>query len=212
MDIDKPDLDIASVATKATKRSNIIRAMTANDVVFWGADAFISVALALFVVTYINDATVLNVGLALMIHRIVNALTSIPIGRFFDKHKGFLDEVTALSIACFAAGSIYFILSFCTEIWQLYTAMLFLGFSTAVNMSSWRIIFYGHVNQEQMGQTLGVYQMLFSFGIGLFLAIGGFAGDRFGYDKVLMCGGLLMMSGSVLPLMIRSYFVDKHSH
>lgn len=210
MEIERNELNSAGLAvSKLSKRSSIVRTLTGNDIIFWGADAFISVALALFVVTFIEGATILHVGLALMVHRVVNSVASVPVGRFFDRHKGYIDEIMGLTIACFASGVFYILLSFSTQIWQLYLVMLCLGICTAVNLSSWRIIFYSHINQEQIGQTLGVYQMLFSLGIGLFLAIGGFTGERYGYDKVLLCGGLLMMAGSTLPLLIKNYFIDE---
>ncbi len=189
-----------------SKRSQVVKTLTANDVIFWGADAFISVALALFVVTYIEGATILNVGIALMIHRVVGALAAVPIGRWFDTHRGFLDEVRGLSLACLAAGFCYIILSFATAIWQLYIIMFFLGIFSMVNLAAWRILFYNNVGKKQFGQTIGVYQMLFSLGIGLFLAVGGFAGDRYGYNTVLLFGGVIMIFGSLLPLLIRGYF------
>jgi len=187
-------------------RTYIIRTLTANDVAFWGADAFVSVALALFVVSFIEGATILNVGVALMIHRVVGAFAAIPIGRWFDKHKGHLDEVWGLSIACMLGGFTYVLLSFSTAVWQLYVAMFFLGIFAVVNLASWRILFYSNVDSDQFGQTVGIYQTMYSFGIGLFLVIGGFTGERFGYDTVLLVGGLLMVFGSTLPLLIRGYF------
>jgi MFS family permease len=192
-----------------TKRSQVVKILTANDIIVWGSDAFISVALALFVVTYIEGATILNVGIGLMIHRVVGALAAIPIGRWFDTHKGYLDEVRGLSFACLVSGFSYITLSFATEIWQFYLIMFFLGFSAMVNLASWRILFYNNIGKKQFGQTLGVYQMLFSLGIGLFLAVGGFAGDRYGYDTVLLFGGVMMTFGSLLPLLIEGYFEPK---
>lgn len=209
METQKNQLNTAVAAIPSnSKQSNVIRTLTANDVIFWGADAFISVALALFVVTFIEGATVLNVGVALMIYRVVNALSSVPIGRFFDRNKGYLDEVTGLSFACFFAGVAYILLSFSTAIWQLYVVMFCLGITSAINLTSWRILFYKHIDNEQFGQTLGLYQMLYSLGIGLFLVVGGFAGENFGYDRVLLFGGLTMFVGSTLPFLIRSYFDD----
>jgi len=206
MEVEKNELNLASRDLSAVyKRTNIIKILTANDVTVWGADAFISVALALFVVSYIEGATVLNVGVALMIHRVVGAMASVPIGRWFDKHKGYIDEVYGLALACMAAGFMYILLSFSTQIWQLYVAMFFLGIITVTNFASWRILFYSNIEKGQLGQTVGVYQMLYSFGIGLFLAVGGFAGEKFGYQFVLMMGGVVMVFGSLLPLMIRGY-------
>lgn len=193
----------------ATRRSYIVKTLTANDIIFWGADAFILVALALFVVTNIESATVLNVGVAYMIYRVAGAITSLGVGRFFDKNKGYVDEVLGLSLACLSAGFAYVLLSFSTSIWQLYVIMMFLGVFATVNLTSWRILFYGHILKSRFGSTLGMYQMLFSLGIGLFMALGGFVGERYGYDRVLLLGGLMMIVGSSLPLLIRDYFVKK---
>lgn len=204
------DLDKAGIeSANNSKDASIIRTLTANDIAFWGADAFISVALALFVVSTIEGATVLNVGIALMIHRVTGSLLAVPIGRFFDKHKGYLDEVWGLWLACFLAGLIYMALSFSTAIWQLYLAMFLLGGTSILNLTSWRILFYNSIDKERFGQTTGVYQMLFSFGIGLALVVGGFAGDRFGYQSVLLIGGMVMAAGSFLPLMLRGYIEEK---
>jgi len=207
MEIEKNELNSSGVGIAAvSRRSAIIKTLTASDITYWGADAFISVALALFVVAFIEGATILNVGIALMLYRVVGAISAIPIGRLFDHHRGYLDEVWGLSIACFFGGVVYILLSFSSSVWQLYLAMFFLGIIATVNLASWRILFYSNIDKGRLGQTVGVYQMLYSLGIGLFLAIGGFAGERFGYDKVLLFGGLLMIFGSTLPLLIRSYF------
>lgn len=207
MEVSKNELNAGGAGMSAmSRRSNIVNTLTANDIVFWGADSFILVSLALFVVTFIEGATVFHFGIALMIHRVVGALAAIPVGRLFDRNKGYLDEVWGLSLACLLAGFVYIWLSFSTTIWQLYLAMLLLGITSTVNLTSWRILFYGNIGKKQFGQTVGVYQTLFSLGIGIFLAIGGFAGERFGYEKVLMFGGFLMVFGSTFPLLIRGYF------
>lgn len=208
MEIERNEMNVAGLGVNTgDKRSSIIKTLTANDVSFWGADALIMVVLALFIVSFVKDATVLHVGIAFTINRAVGALAAIPLGRWFDAHKGYLDEVTALAGACLATGSLYVVLSFVTHVWQLYVIMFFLGIAYAINLSAWRILFYSHVHKEEFGQTVGVYQTAYSLGIALFMAIGGFAGERFGYDKVLLIGGLLMMGGSSLPLLIRTYFM-----
>lgn len=209
MELEKSQIEASKLTETNSRRSHIVKTLTANDVLFWGADAFIYVALALFVTSYVEGATILNVGIGLMIHRVTGALASVPIGRWFDRNKGYADEVLGLSLACLGAGFVYFLLSFSSQIWQFYLAMFCLGLLSVINLSSWRILFYSHIESGQLGQTIGVYQMMFSLGIGLFMAVAGFTGERFGYDKVLMIGGLIMMVGSSLPLLIRDYFVKK---
>lgn len=210
MEIDRNEMNVAGLGVAPVdKRSTIIRILTANDVTFWGADALITVVLALFIVSSIKDATVLNVGVAFMINRAIGALAAIPLGRWFDKHKGYLDEVTAVAIACFLTGALYLTLSFVVYVWQLYVVMFFLGISYAVDLSAWRILFYSHIHKDGFGQTIGMYQTIYSLGIALFMVLGGFAGERLGYDNVLRIGGLLMVVGSSLPLLIRTYVRSK---
>ncbi len=188
-----------------SKQNSLIKALTANDIIVWGGDAFIGVVLALFVVDFIDGATALHVGLALMILRVTNAVAAIPLGRFFDEHKGYRDEVWGLTIATFMYGVLYLLLGFSSHIWQLYTIMFFFGIARTLDISSWRILFYGHIDKSHFGQVTGMYQTLFSFGIGLCMSLGGFAGDYFGYDKVLIFGGLFIMMGSFLPPLIKGY-------
>lgn len=210
MEIDRNELNSAGLGVVTSgKRNNIIQTLTANDVSFWGADALITVSLALFIVSSIHGATVLHVGIALTINRAVGALAAIPLGRWFDKQKGYLDEVNALAAACFVTGSLYILLSFATHVWQLYTVMFFLGISYAIDLCAWRILFYNHVHKDGFGQTVGVYQTIYSLGIALFMALGGFVGERLGYHNVLLIGGSLMGVGSILPLLIRAYFKEK---
>lgn len=188
-----------------SKRNSLIKALTANDIMFWGGDAFIGVILALFVVNFIDGATATHLGIAFMIQRVTNALVAIPIGRYFDSHKGYLDEVWGLTIASFFYGLVYVLLGFSTAIWQLYLAMFAFGVVRTIDLSSWRILFYGHISRGQVGEATGMYQTLFSFGLGLCMSLGGFAGERFGYNTVLIVGGLFIMAASFLPPLVKNY-------
>lgn len=192
-----------------SQRGKILRAMTLTDISFWGTHAFIGIVLILYVLQFIEGGSATHLGLAFLVFSAVSAMFSIPIGRFFDKHKGYIDELWGLVFANLATGFTYVLLSFSTQLWQLYSIMLVLGFLYVLNLTSWRILFYNNIKKEEYGETIGVYQSLFSIAEGLALALGGFFGDTFGFDNVIFYGGIVIMLGSIIPLYVKSFVLEE---
>lgn len=194
-----------------TRRGKILRILTASDVTFWGTDAFISAIFILFAVQFIPGGSATHIGLAFLGNRLVNALSSIPIGNVFDRYKGQLDEIWSLTLVNFLTGFLYIGLSFATSLWQLYVAMLLLGFFSAVNLAAWRVVFYGNISKNEYGQTVGVYQTFISIAQGIALALGGWLGDTVGFDKAVLLGGVVIASGSFLLFSIMHFFKKPRS-
>lgn len=192
-----------------SKRGKLLRAMTLTDISFWGTHSFISVILILYVLQFIEGGSATHLGLAFLVFKATSAVFSIPIGRFFDKHKGHIDELWGLVFANFSTGIIYILLSFSTQLWQLYTSLFILGFLYVLNLTSWRVLFYNNIKKEEYGETVGAYQAVYSIGEGLALALGGFFGDTFGFDKVVLIGGIVIMFGSFIPLYVKAFVSSK---
>lgn len=187
-------------------RGKVLRAMTLNDITYWGADAFIVVIFALYVVNFIEGGSATHVGFAFFVYNLMRALLSIPVGQFFDRHRGYVDEVWGLAITSFAAGSVYMLLSQASQLWHLYAAMLALGFISAVNLTSWKVLFYNNIEKKEYGQTVGIYQTAVAVAYSLAAALGGIVGDRFGFDIVILLGGIVMFIGGFVPLTMNRYF------
>lgn len=192
-----------------SSRGRLLRALTLNDLSYWATNSFIGVVLILYVLQFIGGASATHFGLAFLVYKAVGAVLSIPVGRFYDKHKGYIDEVWGLAISSFGAGGIYIALSFATELWHLYVAMAFLGFVAIININSWRTLFYNNISKDEYSETVGTYQAIQSFGEGLALALGGFFGDAFGFDTVVFYGGIIIMLGGFIPLSIKYIFSPK---
>lgn len=180
--------------------------MTFSDISFWGARSFISVIIALFVIEFIDGGSATHVGLSSMAYSAVSALLSIPVGRFFDKHKGYIDEVWGLAFASAMTGIVYIWMSFATDLWQLYISMILLGILSVVNTTSWRVLFFNNVGKREYGETVGIYQTFMSVGEGMALALGGIAGDVFGFEKVVFWGGVVIFAGALIPIGIKHLF------
>ncbi len=189
-------------------RGKIIRTLTLSDLSFWAVDAFVAVILVLFVIQFIDGGSATHAGLAFLAYKGVAALLSIPIGRFFDTHKGHIDEVWGLATASFVYGGAYMLLAFATELWQLYTVMVVMGCMSTVNLLSWRTLFYNSIHKGSYTETVGTYQTVVFLGQGVALAMGGIVGDTFGFNTVVFYGGLIITLGGFLPLSIR-YFIPK---
>jgi MFS family permease len=194
---------------KDSSKGRVLRAMTLSDISYWGADAFIGVIIVLFAIQFIHGGSATHVGLAYFLYRAVAAIASIPIGRFYDKHPGYLDEVWGLASASFLAGAVYIGLSFSTELWQLYLAMFLLGLTNVMDLLSWSKLFYHNIEKKDYGQTVGVYRAILSICQGAAVALGGLVGDSLGFDKVVFFGGIVVAFGAFFPLSIRYVFVKK---
>jgi len=190
-------------------RGKVLRTMTLNDISYWASSAFINVVLILFVLEFIDGGSATHLGLAFLVYKGVQAALSVPVGRFFDTHCGYRDELWGLAFASFATGALYVALSFATDLWHLYVAMIALGVLSTINISSWRILFYNNVEKETYGETVGIYQSIMSIGEGVAIALGGFFGDTFGFDTVVFYGGIVIALGGLLPFGVRCFVSSK---
>lgn len=186
-----------------TKFSHIAEILTLNDVLYWGGDIFASVVLALFITQYIDGAAASSVGIAYMIYRLTSALTTAQIGRMFDSHKGFMDEIIALFFASFIAGISYIVLSFATQLWHLYLAMGVLGICRSFDINSWKIIFYSHLEAKTKGRTIGTYDAIYGVTAGAIAALAGFVGEIHGFRIVILIAGLIVFVSSFPILSLR---------
>lgn len=175
-----------------------------NDVLFWGGDAFASVILALFVIQYIEGATASSVGIAYMIYRLASALTTVQIGKMFDKYKGYKDEIWALFITGIVAGVTYIALSTANQLWHLFLAMGMLGICRSFDINSWKLLFYSHLESKAKGRAMGTYDAIYSIAIGAIVALAGFIGEIHGFRIVILVAGLIIMVSSFPVLSLRS--------
>lgn len=183
--------------------NKVIRTLTVNDIAYWGAFDMIMVVLALFVVEHVDNASAADVGIALLIYKVSSTISSIPIGTELDSIPGLRDENLGLTLAGFINGTIFILMSFVTQKWQLYLLMVFFGISVSLNLNSWRTLFNKWVDKKKTGTTFGIYQTFYALGTGMMAAIAGFVGAEFGFRVVLVLAGIVAYIGATVPLFIR---------
>lgn len=191
------------------ERSNVLSALTFNDAAYWGADLFVATTFALFVTQNIEGGTAIHVGIIYGLYRIVRALLALPIGRFFDRHRGYLDELWALAFSGLLVGSVYLVLFSATQLWQVYLCMIFIAVGHAMNIGSWTIIFYASMEQNQQGEVIGVYQTVMQIIYGMSAILAGFFGETYGFEWTMFIAGFLTILSGIAPLTVRSFFSKK---
>ena len=184
-------------------KGKILRNLSFNDFTFWGTDSLVSVIYTLFVIDHIDGGSATIAGISFMISRFAGLLFTIPIGNLFDRIKGQADEIDGLIISNLLCGIAYIGLSYANAIWHLYLAMFIIGVARSIDVTAWRILFYSNIKKNKYGETLGIYQTLMSLTMGMAVAMGGLIGDAFGYQIVMLTGGIMLLAGGLLPLMIR---------
>ena len=186
-----------------SKYSHISEVLTLNDVLYWGGDSFISVIMALFVTQYIEGGSASHIGISWMIYRLIAAVTTVPVGKFLDKHRGYIDEIWSLFAVSILAGFTYIGLSFATQIWHLYLGMGLLGIFRSFDINAWKILFYSHLEKRTQGRAIGTYDAVYSIVIGSLYALAGFMGDAYGFRTVVILGGMLIIAGGFPVLTLR---------
>jgi MFS family permease len=184
--------------------NKVIRTLTIHDVLYWGGYDMMQVIFALFVVNQIEGGSPGDVGLAIFLYRFSSTLFSIPIGSTFDKLPGLKDEDVALVTASILTGVVYLALAASTQLWHLFGLMLVLGVARAIDVNSWRKIFNSFLNVRRRGTELGMYDTFFSLGIAMMNVLAGYLSEVYGVRLVLLVAGVLVISSSFLPLIIRN--------
>jgi len=187
---------------RGNKKSNVLSVLTFNDASLWGADTFVAVVLALFITTNFDNGTAIEVGFAFAIYRVMRAVAAIPLGRYFDEHRGHYDEYLGLVLAGLLVGGSYFGMFFATELWMIYLGMGLVGLGHAIDILSWQILFYSNVPERSRGSVLGVYQTFMQIIYALSTVIAGFVGERYGFEWVLFLAGVLAIVSSIIMLII----------
>jgi predicted MFS family arabinose efflux permease len=189
------------LVNKMLNKSDIVRALTLSDLSVWSGSALITIIAPLFVLSQIKGATLTDYGVSAMIYTAIGALVTVPIGRFMDAKKGYIDELLILAASNFIRGAALIYLAFSHEIWQLYMVQIITGMAKSMNLNSWRVLFSKSLNPDHAGVQWGVYDSITSIGLGVAAFLGGLIGDKVGLQWVVLIGGIMSVIATIFPLL-----------
>ncbi len=185
------------------RNKKLLSVLTLNDATFWGADVFVAVVFALFITQHIDGGTATHVGIVYGVYRIVRALLALPIGAFFDRHVGYIDEMWGMISSSLLTGSMYFVLFSVTHLWAVYVCIIFIAIGHAINIGSWKILFYGSIDKQQQGHAIGMYETAMQIVYGIASILTGIVGDVFGFEWIMILAGIATVFSGALPFFVR---------
>jgi len=188
--------------TKLFGRNAVIKALTLSDFSVWPSSSMIAVIYTLFVLDQINGATVFHAGVSSMIFILVSAFVNIPIGRFMDGIKGYIDETYMLAASSFIRGISIILMAFSTEIWQIYLLQSFLGIARSMNLTAWRVIFNKFLEDKNKAEQWSMYDTVIAVGLATATLIGGYLGITIPYSYIVFIGGVTTLIGGIFPLLV----------
>lgn len=189
------------LANKMLVKSKVIQALTLSDFGVWSGSSLITVIFPLFVLAQIKDATVIDVGISSLIYTAIGSILNVSLGKFLDKRKGYIDEVLVLALSNFIRGAAIIWLAFAGHLWELYTVQAITGFAKSLNLTSWRILFSKFLDSNHAGVQWGIYDTIMSIGLGIAALLGGVIGQEFGFQYVVLIGGIMSLIATIFPLM-----------
>lgn len=189
------------ISNRMLKNHRAIKALTLSDFGVWSGSSLIATIFPLFVIGQIQGATVTDAGISSMLYLGVAALVNIPLGRWMDKKKGYIDELTVLAISNFIRGITLIGLAFVSTLPLLYLSQIILSIAKSMNTMSWRILFTKFVDINNMGKEWGIYDTIMSIGFAIAAFLGGYLGENLGFNIVILIGGIMSLISTIFPLM-----------
>lgn len=189
---------------KLKTSKKVLRVLTLSDFSTWSSGNLTSVIFTLFALDQIQNASITDVGLSSLVFLGTSAMLNIPLGRWLDNIKGYLDENYMLVASSVVRGVALILLAFSTQLWQLYVLQSILGIARSMNYVSWRVLFSKFLDPKHVAEQWSVYDSIIAVGLGVAALIGGYLGDHFPYSYVIFIAGVVTLIGGVFPLFIHN--------
>ena len=169
------------------------------------ADGFLSPIFALFITQRIVGGSVATVGFAVATYWLVKSVIQLPIARFLDMTDGERDDYLAMII-----GGVLFVVTpllylIVSKPLELYAVQALQALAGSLYVVPWNSIFTRHVDKFRIGFEWSLNSSALGFGIMATSALGGFLGDRFGFDLVIVLVSLLNAVGVVGMFVLGRY-------
>ncbi|MBU4579711.1 MFS transporter [Patescibacteria group bacterium] len=194
------------------KLNSIIKYLTIADFALLSGFSLIAPIFAVYILDNIKGGNLEIVGIATAINILFKVVFQLPIARYLDKKKGDLDEYyfTIIGSAFLAVSPLfYLIISTPTE---LYAVQAFYGISLAMNYPGWMSLFTRHAEKERESSQWAIYSSITGIGSAAAAALGGFIGERYGFNLVFWLVFFITVLGTVSLVKIYPPLKLRHEH
>jgi len=197
---------------KKTEVNRVILLLIGIELFFVFIFALAGPFVSVFIREGISGATMSVVGIASMIFLITKSTLQIPLSRIVDRTSKENSVVGILAGGYAITALCPLILAFSVSTWQVYLAQFFCGLGSAFAYPSWNALFTHHIDKEQTAFEWSIYDTIIGFGGALATAAGGFLIDGFGFQKVFLWVGIIILLSSFLPFVFYKRFGNNHKH
>lgn len=192
----------AAYINRLKTSKKVLSVLTLSDFSTWSSANLTGVIFTLFALEHIKGSTITDVGLSSLVFLGTSALLNIPLGKYLDNLKGYVDENYVLVASSLVRGIALMLLAFSTQLWQLYILQAVLGVARSMNYVSWRVLFSKFLDPKHVAEQWSVYDSIIAIGLGFAALIGGYLGDNFPFSYVIFIAGVVTVIGGVFPLFI----------
>jgi MFS family permease len=181
--------------------NKIIQILTYSDSVLWGGYVMMNTLVAIYLEHTIAVDPLPVISLSFSIYMIARSLFQIPIAKFFDLHKSFIDETIAISISCVIIAISIFSYRFITQPWHLYCIQAVFGLGVAINLPAWRKTFSKFIDTGHEGVEYSIYDIVSNIAVAVFTAIGGYLIETTHSFLILFnIASIIALTGGIIPL------------
>ena len=183
----------------------VIRMLILSDIVWNSAVGLLGPIFAIFIVGFVEGATVAVAGVAASIYLVVKSVAQIPAASIIDRIRGEKDDFWILFFGSLAGALIPIFYLLVQTPLQLYIVQFFYGLIIAFTYPSYMAIFTRHVDKDKIGTEWGIYFTLNDFGGAIAASIGGVLAQSVGFHALIVAVVIISILGVLALLPLRPY-------
>lgn len=172
------------------KMGRIVRYFILADLALLAGWGLIEPIFGVFIITQIEGATVITLGISAAIYWLVKSVIQMPIAVVLDRTPNERDDYIFLVSGLVLAGltAISFILI--TQIWQLYAVQVLHAVAFAFYVPSWSGIFARHLDKNHQSFDFTLDSAVVGLSSGVTGLLSGLLVTWFGYRAIFILGAL----------------------
>lgn len=156
---------------------------------------FIDPILSIFIKDNLVGGTIFTAGVASTIYLITKSVLQLPFSRYVDKHD---DKVKWLLVGTAAMVLVPFIYIFCSNVWYIYLAQIFLGIGSALAYPTWLGLWSIHLDKKKESFEWSLYSTTTGIGTAITASLGAAIAQWFGFRAAFALVGVLAVIGFII--------------
>jgi len=185
--------------------NTVVRMLILSDVVWGGATGLLGPIFAIFIVDFIEGASIAVAGVATSVYLITKSVAQIPAASVVDKIRGEKDDFWILFTGSVAAAIVPIFYLIINTPLQLYIIQFVYGLIIAFTYPSYMAIFTRHVDQDKVGTEWGIYFTLNDFSAAVAASIGGVIAQTIGFHALIVGVVFVSILGVLLLFPLKPY-------